>query len=135
MVIKIYPFYRIVQTIHQLEVFQYTTALDLNMGYFATQLSYQSKYMATIVTKFGKFSYNWTSLGMCTSGDIFQYKVDDVLGYVKGVKTYIDNILVLRKDYFSKKMEHIRFIFPGLHNYGLKAKYKGLSLGLREIFT
>ena len=39
-------------------------------------------------------------MGMCASGGIFQAKVDELLGDIKGVKTYIDDILVLGKDIF-----------------------------------
>ena len=33
-------------------------------------------------------------------GDIFQAKVDELLSDIKGVKTYIDDILVLSKYFF-----------------------------------
>ena len=35
-----------------------------------------------------------------TSGNIFQYKVHTLLGDIEGVKFYIDDIIVLRKDDF-----------------------------------
>ena len=40
-------------------------------------------------------------MGMCASGDIFQAKVDELLGDTEGVKTYIYDILVLDKDSFE----------------------------------
>ena len=40
-------------------------------------------------------------MGMCASRDIFQAKVDELLGDIKGDKTYIDDILVLGKDSFE----------------------------------
>ena len=63
----------------QLEVFQYTTSLDLNMGYYNTRLSPASQYMTTIVPEFGKFRYNHLPMGMCASGDIFQSKIKNYL--------------------------------------------------------
>ena len=56
--------------------------------------------MTTIVTEFGKFRYNCLPMGLCNSGGIFQSKVDKLLGDIKGVKTYINDILVLGKDIF-----------------------------------
>ena len=53
--------------------------------------------MMRIVTEFGKFRYNILSMGMCASGDIYQAKVNDLLGDIKVVKTYIDGLLVLNK--------------------------------------
>ena len=41
-------------------------------------------------------------MGMCTLGDTFQYKLDDLLSDIKGVKLYINDILVLSKEIFSK---------------------------------
>ena len=51
-----------------------------------------------IFTEFGTFGYNCLPMGMCASGDIFQAKVDKLIGNIEYVKTYIDNIIVLRKD-------------------------------------
>ena len=39
-------------------------------------------------------------MGMCASVEIFQAKVDDLLGDIDGVKSYIDDIIVLIKDSF-----------------------------------
>ena len=41
-------------------------------------------------------------MGMCASGDIFQYKVDKILRDIKGIKTCIDDILALSKESFYK---------------------------------
>ena len=101
-----YPLPRMGNTIKYLEGFHYVAALDLNMGYYIIRLSPTSQYIMTIVTEFGLFKYNPISMDMCASGDIFQAKVDRLLSDIKGVKTYIDGILVLRKDLFSKHIEN-----------------------------
>ena len=61
--------------------------------------------MMTIVTEFGKFRYNRLPMGMYASGDIFQANVDELLGDIEDIKTYIDDILVLSKDSFEKHIE------------------------------
>ena len=80
-----------------MEKLQYATALDLNMGYYTIRILPVSQDMTTIVTEFVKFKYNHTPMGMCASGDIFQAKADKLLGDIKGLKTYINDILVLIK--------------------------------------
>ena len=95
---------RIVETIQQLEGFQHATSLYLNIGYYTIRLPPASQDMATIVTEFGKFGYNRIPMGMCVSGDIFQSKVDEILYDIKGSKTYINDILVLIKDFFRKQI-------------------------------
>jgi hypothetical protein len=41
--------------------------------------------LTTIITEFGKYRYNELPMGMCCSGDIFQAKVDQLLGDIEGV--------------------------------------------------
>ena len=78
------------------------TALYQKMGYYTIRLLTDSQYMPAIVNEFGKFKYNRFPIGMCALVDIFQVKVDELLGDIEGVKTYIDDILVLIKENFSK---------------------------------
>ena len=130
---KPYPIPRIGDTMQQLEGFQYATALDLNMGYYTIQLTPGSKDMTTIVTEFGKFRYNCLPMGMCVSGDIFQAKVNELLGDIDGVKAYIDDILVLCKGSFDDHIQQLRLCFSRIQQAGLKINAKKCSFGLKEI--
>ena len=105
---------------HQTEVFQYATSLYLNMGYYTIRIFPASQDMTTIVTEFGKFRHNRLPMGMCALGDIFQAKVDKLIGDVEGVKTYINDILVLSKDCFKEHIDELRIIFGRLRAEGLK---------------
>ena len=107
----------------QLEGFRYATALDLKMRY----------YEITIVTLFGKFRYNCLPLGIFASEYILQAKVDKLLGYIDGVKTYIDDILVLGKDIFEKHIEQLGIIFGIIRASGLKVNTPKCSFGLKEV--
>ena len=57
--------------------------------------------MKTIVTEFGKLKYNHLPTGMRASGDIIEDKAYELLVDIKVIKTYIYDILVLRKESFS----------------------------------
>ena len=87
--------------------------------------------MTTIVTEFGKFRYNCLPMGMCASGDIFKAKVDKLLRDIKGVKTNIDDILVLSKDSFENHIERLRIISGRLRTAGLKLNAPKCSFGLK----
>ena len=89
--------------------------------------------MMTIVTEFGKFRYNRAPRGMCALGDIFQAKADDLLDDIEGVKTYIDDILFLRKDILFKHIEQLRIIFGILRASGLTANDTKCCFRLKEI--
>ena len=41
---------------------------------------------------------------MCALGDIFQARVDEISGDIEGVKIYMDDILVLSKDFLGKNI-------------------------------
>ena len=125
-----YPLPIIGDTMQQLEGFQYATSLYLNMGHYNISLSPTSQDMTTIVTEFGKFKYNRLPMGMCASGDIFRSKVDELLGDIEGVKTYIHDIIVVGKDSFENHIDHLRIIFVILHTAGLKVNATKCSFGL-----
>ena len=62
-----------------MEGLKYAKKLYLKMVYYTIRILPASQDMTTIVTKFGKFIYNCLLMGMCASGNIFQYKVDELL--------------------------------------------------------
>ena len=130
---KPYPIPRISETLQQMEGFQYATALDLNMGYYTIQLSPKSKDLTTIVTEFGKFRYNVLPMGLCISGDIFQAKVNELLGDIEGLYAYIDDILLTTKGTFEEHLQQLRTCFQRFRNAGLKVNAKKCSFGLKEI--
>ena len=96
------------------------TALDLTMGYYTIRFSLTSIEMTTIVPEFGKFRYNHLLVSICTSGDIFQTKVDNLISDIEGVKTYIKYVLVLINESFSKAYRKLSIIFGILQAAGLK---------------
>ena len=130
---KSHPLPIIDKKIQQLEIFQYATALDLNMGYYTINILTASQDMTTIVTEFGKFIYNSLPMGMWAPGYILQAKVDDLLENTVGVKTYINAILVLRKERFSKHMEQPNISFGKLRASGLKVNATECSFGVNNI--
>jgi hypothetical protein len=117
-----------------MEGFQYATALDLNMGYYTIQLSPKSKDLTTIVTEFGKYRFNVLPMGLgILSGDIFQAKVNELLGDIEGLYAYIDDILLTTKGSFDEHLQQLRTCFQRFRNAGLKVNAKKCSLGLKEI--
>jgi Reverse transcriptase (RNA-dependent DNA polymerase). len=130
---KPYPLPRIANMLQELEGFQFASALDLNMGYYTIRLTPGAKDLTTIVTEFGKFRYNVLPMGMCCSGDVFQAKVDQLLGDIDGVKTYINDILVISKGSFDDHLKQLDTCFKRIQDAGLKVKAVKCSFGLSEI--
>ena len=115
--------------------FQFATALDLNMAYYTIQLSPKSKDLTTIITEFGKFSYNVLPMGLCISGGIFQAKVNELLpGDIEGLYTYFDDILLTTKGLFKERhLQQLRTCFQRFRNVGLKVNASKCSFRLQEI--
>ena len=70
-------------------------------------------------------------MGMCASEEIFQAKVDKLISDIKGVKTYIDDIIVLSKDSVENHIEQLIIIFGRLCAAGLKFNAPKCSLVLK----
>ena len=117
---KPYPLPRIGNMMHHLEGFHYDIALDINIVYYTIRISPAIQDMEKISTEGGKFRYNFILMVMCASGYIFQVKVDKILSDTNGVKTYIDGILLLIKEIFSKHIENTIFIFSRVCTLVLK---------------
>ena len=72
-------------------------------------------------------------MGMCAAGDIFQSKVDELLGDIKGVKTYIGDIIFLSKGCFTKQIDQLRIVFGRLRAEGLKVNAHKCIFGLKDV--
>ena len=90
-----------------------------------------SQEMIMIVAEFGRFRYNCLPVGMRTFVNTFQEKLDEIIGYIEGVKTYIDDIEVLLKERLSKRKYQIIVIFSRLSAAGLKLNVPKCSFGLK----
>ena len=77
----------------KMEGFQYATSLDLNMGYYHIKLDADSRKLCTIVLPWGKYEYNALPMGLCSSCNIFQEKMSDLISGLEFVRTYIDDLL------------------------------------------
>jgi hypothetical protein len=62
-----------------MEGFTYTTALDLNMGYYTIRLDSDAQKICTIVLPWGKYSYLRLPMGISGSPDFFQEKMTDLM--------------------------------------------------------
>ena len=72
-------------------------------------------------------------MGLCASGEIFQAKFDEILGDTKGVKAYIDDIILLGKGVFSKHIYQLIVIFYRMCASGLQVNAPKCSFGLKYI--
>ncbi len=82
---KPYPIPKISTILQELEGFTYTTALDLNMGYYTIRLDPKASEMCTIIFPLGKYSYKRLHMGFGGSADILQAQIMDLMASLKFV--------------------------------------------------
>jgi hypothetical protein len=103
---KLLPIPKISTVLQELEGFTYTTALDLNMGYYTIRLDPDASKICTIILPWGKYSYLRLPMGVACSPDIFQAKTSELMGTLEFIRTYIDDLLCITKgsldDHLSK---------------------------------
>ena len=91
---KPYPLPKISDLLQKLQGFKYATAIDLSMGYYHVRLDEESSKLCTTILPWGKYRYLRLPMGIKNSPDIFQQLINDVLGDIKNVWAYLDDILI-----------------------------------------
>ena len=93
---KPYPLPKISDLLQKLQGFKYATVIDLSMGYYHIRLDEESSKLCTTILPWGKYRYLRLPMimGIKNSPDIFQQLINDVLGDIKNVWAYLDDILI-----------------------------------------
>jgi hypothetical protein len=117
---KPYPIPKISTILQELEGFTYTTALDLNMGYYTIRLDPTVSEMCTIIFPWGKYSYNRLPMGFGGSADIFQAQIMDLLTSLKFVRAYMDDLLIITRGVLDKHLQKMETVLTRLRDAGLK---------------
>jgi hypothetical protein len=92
-----FPLPKISTVLQELEGFTFTTALDLNMGYYTIRLDPDLSKICTIIFPWGKYSYLQLPMGVACAPDIFQAKISELMASVDLVRAYIDSLLCITK--------------------------------------
>ena len=72
-------------------------------------------------------------MGLCASSDIFQAKVDDLLGDIDGINMHIYDIMVPGKGSFYQNVDQLRVIFDSIISATLTFITNKCIFGLKEI--
>ena len=130
---KPYPLPRISDTLQNLDGFTYASSLDLNMGYYHIELSQEASDMCTIVTEWGKFRYRRLPMGVAGSPDIFQAKINELLGDIAEIKAYLDDVLAIGKGTFDEHLETLEEVFRRCEEKNLKLNANKCFFAVEEI--
>ena len=96
------------------------------MGYYHIQLSKNVSNLCTIIPPWRKYFYKRLTIGVANSPDIFQQKINASFHIFKFIHTYIDNILILTKGYWTDHVEKVKLTLHKLKGNGLKCNIEKL---------
>ena len=89
----------------KLEVFRYAKSFDLNMGYYHIQLIKNASNLCTFILLWIKYRCKPLPMGVANLPDIFQQKMNDLFHGFEFIPTYIDDLLILTKGYWT---DHVK---------------------------
>lgn len=117
---------------HNLSGSQYFSILDASKGFWQIPLSEESSKFTTFVTPFGRYRFLRLPYGLSNSPEIFHRIFSNIFKNIKGVKIYIDDIIIFAKD----KKDHdniVQQVLTRAREMGVKFNKEKCHFGLKEI--
>ncbi len=121
---KPFPIPKISTVLQELEGFTFSTALDLNMGYYTIRLDPNASRICTVIFPWGKYSYKRLLMGIAGSPDIFQSKMLELMEDLEYVQDYLDDLLCISRSSLEDHHEKLEEVLRCLCNAGLKSTLK-----------
>ena len=87
--------------------------IDLNLGFWQTRLSDESKLLTTFITPFDRFAFNRLVMGLSSSSEYFKKRMTQLVESIEGVLCQTDDILVSEHD------ERLHEVLTRLHEANL----------------
>ena len=114
------PLPNIMDTIMSLGSFKYATCIDLNMGYYAIEMDEAAKKICTIVLPWGFYQYNMLPMGLIIATDVFQARMNDLVGELPYVIVFLDDILIIGNTTFDEHLEQVFTVLKRLLEAGMQ---------------
>ena len=116
-----------------LEVFQYTTSLDLNIGYYHIRLINQASNLCTIIIPWGNYKYKRLPLGICNSPENFQEKMNKMFHGFEFILSYIHDLLIITKGDWYNHLKNMERVLQNLKDNGLKCNIENSLFGQTQM--
>ena len=104
----------------KLENLHYDTSLDFNTGYYHIKISQNISNLCKIIITRGKYFYKKLPTGISNPPEIFQQRKIYVFNLLEFIRTYIDDFLVLTKEYCAQYVQKIELTLSKLKEKVLK---------------
>ena len=111
---------------------KYFTKLDLTKGYWQIPLKENCKQYTAFQTSLGLMEFNYLPFGLSTAAPTFQRAMNKVLGHLKFVASYFDDVLIFSETW-TDHLNHMRETLETLRKANLTAKPSKCHIGFRTI--
>ena len=111
---------------------KYFTKLDLTKGYWQIPLKESCKQYTAFQTSLGLMEFNYLPFGLSTAAPTFQRAMNKVLGHLKFVTNYFDDVLIFSETW-SEHLNHIKETLQTLEKANLTVKPSKCHVGCREV--
>jgi transposase InsO family protein len=128
-----YPLPTLSEIFTRLDGFDYCSALDLSMGFYHVPLSPRTQLLCTTAFPWGKYKYKRLPMGLSLSPDVFQHRMNQLLGDLPYVINFIDDLLITTKGSFELHLQHIAAVFDRLRGANLQVNVKKSSFFADEL--
>jgi hypothetical protein len=117
---KPYPMPKIDELFQNIDGYDYATILDLQKGFYHVVLNEEAKRIFTTVLPWGKYSYNRMPMGYAGAPDVFQHRMDQILGDLPFCACFIDDIGIWTKGSFKDHLKHLETVLERLGKADLR---------------
>ena len=119
---------KICEVLLNLEGFQYATSLYLNMVYYHICINEEASNSCNIILPWVKYKYKRLPMRGCNSPDIFQDKMNEMFRGIEFIKSYINDLLIIIKGYWSDHLDKLEILLNRLEKMGGSAISKSHTL-------
>lgn len=127
-----YPLPRMDDIFADLSNCEFFCVIDLSKAYLQLEVSVESQEYLTINTSKGLFRYTRLPFGVASAPSIFQSVMDQVLINLKGVKCYLDDILVGASNKLECKNK-LLLVLQRLHDHNIKINLDKCKFFVMEV--
>lgn len=92
-----FPFPDLHDEIRSIPQSDWFSQIDLSMGYHQIELDKKSQKYSSFVTQYGQYEFTRVPFGLTNAPRVFQRVIRKLLGHLKFVRTFLDDILVFSK--------------------------------------
>lgn len=127
-----YPMRTIDDITSKLTGAKYFSVLDATKGYWSVKLDEKSSYLTTFNSPFCRYRYLRLPMGIRSSQDIFNRKIDETFEGLTGVTSIVDDILVWGKTR-SEHDSNLKRVLDEAREAGLRFNPDKCKVGLTEV--